>query len=114
MKIIIDTNFFVSSAKFKVDIYEELKGNELYITESVERELNELAKKDKNAKLARAILKTKALTMLKSKYKSADRDLIEFGKEGYTIATQDKELKTKLKSLKVKVLNIRQKKYVCD
>jgi len=116
MKIILDTNFLVSSIKFKIDIFSELKGNELFVLDNVIKELEKICEgkgKDSiSAKLALKLLKTKKIEILKDKKKHTDDSLIYYGKKGYIIATQDIKLKKKLKKKRVKFIYLRQKKYV--
>jgi rRNA-processing protein FCF1 len=116
MKIIFDTNFLMDSVKFKIDIFSELSGNELFTLDKVITELKEISKgKSRDALIARLSLdltKRKGLKILKSKERTADSSLLIYGKEGYAIATQDKVLKDEIKRLGGKVIYIRQKKYV--
>ncbi|MBU3896466.1 MAG: DNA-binding protein [Nanoarchaeota archaeon] len=115
MKIILDTNFLMAIVQFKIDIFEQLAGNSLYTIESVINELKGLSKeKSKDgtaAKIALDIIKSKGLKILESK-DVADLSLIDYSNKGYIIATQDKVLQNKIKSLGGKSIYIRQKKYV--
>jgi rRNA-processing protein FCF1 len=106
MKILLDTNFLVTSVKFKIDIFLELKGNELFVTEPV---LDELATA---AKMSLEMIKEKNLKVLESKEKEADMSLLDYGKKGYVVATQDKKLREKLRKAGTRIIYIRQKKYV--
>lgn len=118
MKIAIDTNIFIYAARFKIDIFSQLKGNEIFIPESVIRELEKLSNgKSANAKAAALALgilgeKINEVKILPSNARIADDDLLELGKKGYVIATQDRELIEKLKSAGCKIAYIRQKKYL--
>ena len=55
MKILLDTNFTLIPAQFKVDIFSELANNKLYI---LDRTLEEL-KNIKNSKLTLSLIKKK-------------------------------------------------------
>jgi rRNA-processing protein FCF1 len=116
MKVVLDTNFLIFASNFKVDLFLELKGNELFVTEPVLEELRDIsAKKGRDAAAARLALKTveeMGLKILESKEREADASLLDYGKQGYAIATQDKNLKEKLKRAGAKIIFIRQKKYV--
>jgi rRNA-processing protein FCF1 len=116
MKILLDTNFLVTSVKFKIDIFLELKGNELFVTEPVLDELAKIArKKGKDstaAKMSLEMIKEKNLKVLESKEKEADMSLLDYGKKGYVVATQDKKLREKLRKAGTRIIYIRQKKYV--
>tara|TARA_Y100000034_G_C6837015_1_gene378362 strand:- start:415 stop:747 length:333 start_codon:yes stop_codon:yes gene_type:complete len=105
MKILLDTSFLITAAENKVDLYEELKGNQLYTIDRVITELEKL----KKGKLALSILKAKKIPIIKTGSKKlADDVLVE--KKSYAIATQDVELKKRLKGRKI--YTIRQKKYI--
>ena len=116
MKIQLDTNFLISSIKFRIDIISELKGNELFVLDLVVKELENISEgKSRNSVSARLVLELiegKGLKILKSKERQADLSLLEYGKNGYVIATQDLVLKRKLKEVGAKIACIRQKKYV--
>ena len=47
MKVILDTNFLIDSIRFKIDIKSELKGNELFVIESIISEVEKIAKPKK-------------------------------------------------------------------
>ena len=116
MKIVLDTNFLISANNFKLDLLSELKENELFITEPVLRELEEISKNNSKdamaARLALKIVEDKGLKVLETNEREADDSLLEYGKKGYAVATQDKILKDKLKRAGAKIIFIRQKKYV--
>jgi rRNA-processing protein FCF1 len=115
MKILLDTNFLVDIVRFKID-FSELKGNELFVLDSVVEELEKIAegkgKDSVSARIALELIKGKGLKILKSKERQADLSLLEHAKKGYVIATQDARLKRKLKEVGTKIACIRQKKYV--
>ena len=116
MKIILDTNFLMAVSQFKVDIFDELMGHELYTLDLVIGELEAKSVGNsldaKSAKIGLDLVKKKALKILNSKEKKADDSLVEYSKENYTIATQDRELQQRIKDVRGKVIFIRQKKYV--
>ncbi len=115
MKIMLDTNIFIYAVKSKIDIFSQLKGNELFTTTAVIEELEKLAKnKSKEALCAKTgllLIKRKSLKVLYTK-ENADKSLLDYGKKGYAIATHDKVLTKKLKKLGCKTIYIRQKKYL--
>lgn len=120
MKIAIDTNIFIYAARFRIDLISQLKGNELFVPESVARELEKMGYgKTKNAKassLALAVLKKrlkdkKIRLIISETIKNADNELIELGKHGYAIVTHDRELIKNLKAAGCSFGYIRQKKY---
>jgi rRNA-processing protein FCF1 len=116
MKIILDTNFLISSINFKVDVFSELRGNDIFTLDNVIEELKKIStgkgKDSISARIALKLIKRKGLKILKSKEKETDLSLLNYGKRGYVIATQDLNLKNKLKKIRAKFIYIRQKKYV--
>ena len=110
-KIIFDTNFLLTTAKFNIDIFSELKRicdfpYKLYILEKTIKEL----KGKKGAKLALDLIREK-VKIIKTK-KEEDVDTLLLNLKNFIIATQDKALKKKLKEKKRKIITIRQKKYL--
>jgi len=116
MKVILDTNFIIDSIRFKVPIFSELEGNEIFILDSIEKELESILKRGTNesklAKIALEVLKTKALKVLKSIEKNTDASLLAYSQQNYFIATQDSLLRTLIRKKGGKVVYIRQKKYL--
>ncbi len=85
MKVIIDTNFLLLPAQFKIDIYSEIKKivpgkTELIILEGVLKELNKIIKKEKGRKKQEARL-SKEILRKKIKEKEV-RVLARKGKQG--------------------------------
>lgn len=120
MKIAIDTNIFVYAVRFRLDIFSQLKGNEVCTIEPVIEELKKISKgnsKDaKAAALALAMLKEKikdgGISLIPSKWRNADDELLELGKSGYAVITQDRELLERLKAAGCAFGYIKQKKYL--
>jgi len=117
--IILDTNFLLIPYQFKVDIFEEIKkiidsNYSLCILDKTIDELNKIMDEQKGkqkaaAKLALSLIKNKKLKKIKTKDGYVDDLLI---KQDAIIATQDKELINRLKEVKKKVIQLRQKKYL--
>ncbi len=103
LKIILDTSFIIDSVKYKVDIEDNLKDLflepfELFI---IDKTLGELDKK----RLRNLILKLlKNLKILPSKTNHVDDEIINL--DGYVVATNDKELKRRLKAKGVTTISI--------
>lgn len=119
MKIAIDTNIFIYAVRFRIDTFSQLAEKEIFTTETVMRELKKLAKGNsrdaKAATLGLEILKKRArdgkIRILKSEMENADSGLLELGKSGYAVITQDKELIKRLKSAGCPFGYIKQRKY---
>jgi rRNA-processing protein FCF1 len=118
-RIILDTNFLLIPGQFKVDIFEEIKRcmdepYQLFIVEGTIKELEHIIEKVKNrdkiaTKVATLLLKTKDIKTIQGAG-SVDEHLIELSNEpDVIVATQDIELKRRLKSPK---LILRQRKYI--
>ncbi len=121
LKIILDTNFLMIPGIYKKDIFSEIKksyGNaELYVLQGSIDELHKIIREQKGSDKAAAKLAIQLLTQkLKTKTiniidyapnNNVDDALVELSKS-YIIATQDKELKSRLKGKK---LIFRQKSY---
>ena len=132
-RIILDTNFLLIPARFRVDIFSELEKTvnfkyELIILDKSLNELNNLILKPKSdikgadkeaAKIALKLVdiyaKNKKLNIIPSKTAYVDEAIIEFAAKnpGNTIvATQDRGLKKRLKEKGIKTITLRQKKYL--
>ena len=121
MKILLDTNFVLVPAQFKVDIYRELEGNQLLILEECARELLKLLKKKgavrKQAVIALALIKTKAIKVVKSEGKAGpvDRLILDYALSARcAVATNDIGLIKALKKHSIKVIRLRQKKVIIE
>lgn len=120
MRVILDTNFFLLPAKFKVDIFAELDRiidvkYELVTLEPVMRELRGLARgKGKDGMAARVGLKLLEgkVRVVKFKEKDADVAILKFAKKGDAVATLDAVLERRLLGLGRKVIYLRAKKYL--
>ncbi|RKY43454.1 MAG: DNA-binding protein [Candidatus Omnitrophota bacterium] len=119
MKFLLDTNFLMIPGKFKVDVFEELKKfgkPEFFTLSSVVKELENLSSgKGKNSKYARIGLQLLEKNKVKilSAAKDVDSEILNFAeKQEFVICTLDKELKNRAVSKGIKVVFLRQKKYL--
>jgi rRNA-processing protein FCF1 len=111
MKILLDTNFLLYTAKQKID-YTDINADFYTITPVIEelKKLKETARKQEDrqsASIALQLLETNKVKILKSQGK-ADDEIVKKSKN-HTIATMDKQLKKRLKG-KSRILTIRGKK----
>ncbi len=111
MKIIIlDTNFLIYCAKYKIDFFSEIERicHFQYKLTFLDKTIEELEKvKPKELKLIKKYLEK--IDKIKAAKEKVDESLIDLSKEGYIIATQDKELK---KQLRGSIIIIRKKQYL--
>ncbi len=119
-KLILDTNFLLIPAQFKVDIFSEIQRiadfkYQLYVLDKTIDELKKIQKEQRGrhkaaAKLALALIKNKKVKTIKTTSKSyVDDLLVQYSRKGAVIATQDLGLK---KRLKKPYIVLRQKKYL--
>jgi rRNA-processing protein FCF1 len=119
-KIILDTNFLLIPAQFRVDIFSEIEriadfNYDLCVLDKTIDELKKImdeqeGKNKAAAKLALDLVKIKKLKILKTEEGYVD-DLLQEQKEAI-IATADQELIRKLKDKGIKIIRLRQKKYL--
>jgi len=120
LKILLDTNFILDVLRYRLDfsIFEELEEKvELYISSETLRELKSIVnRKTKEGRLAIVALKlieSQKIKVVPSLEKEVDSDLFALAiKEGFIVATNDKDLKEKLKKENVRVICLRNKKKI--
>jgi len=119
--IVLDTNFMITALKFNINIFNELDriSEFKYKLGVVAGTITELEKLINRGKLFEKRFANIALSLIKTKnIKIIDREgyvdeaLTTLNPKDYIIATQDKELKKKLKLKGFKILIIKQKKYL--
>lgn len=115
MKIIFDTNFLIYTLKYKIDVLKELRricdfNFELCILDKTLGELKKINKME--ARIALSFIHIfKIINTEKFNINNVDDILVEIAFKDSIIATQDKDLKRRLKKKNVPVIIIRQKKY---
>lgn len=140
--VLLDTNFLLIPAQFRVDIFAELQrlcdfNYELAVLAAVVDELgglasdNKVSAKDRRAaKLGLQLIKAKGVKIVgvdkgasstsaligdRKVFKSTDKAILDFaaqGKGSVVVATQDRLLREKLKSAGVAVIVLREKQYL--
>ena len=110
--IVLDTNIILDSIKFKIDLFTELNRicNFPYKIGVLDKTLKELENK-RNSKIAFQLINKKNIQTIKTQDSYVD-DLLFKLNENYIIATNDKELKRRLRKEDKKIITIRQKKYL--
>ncbi|MBL7100759.1 MAG: DNA-binding protein [Nanoarchaeota archaeon] len=118
MKIILDTNFLLAVGQFGVDIFSELERicdfpYEVCVLSQTMEEIDKIietpGKKGKSAaRLALGLVKGR-VKLLKAEGSFVDDILVRLADKDTIIATQDKELK---KRIKTRIITIKQKKYL--
>jgi rRNA-processing protein FCF1 len=122
-KIILDTNFLLIPFTEKVDIFDEIdriveESYELFIIDTSLQELKKIHEEQKGkskeaAKLALELVKKHPIEFLSGISDHVDDDIVALcKKDDYYVATQDKELKKKVKDLKRSIIILRQKNHL--
>lgn len=114
VKIIIDTNILLS--KHKIDVFSELSRicDFNYTVCVIDKTIDELRNK-KGSRLALGLLDANKVVQIKtSKGKSVDELLLDIAKQDkdIVVVTQDIHLKRLLKEKGIKIITIRQNKYL--
>lgn len=121
-KILLDTNFLLIPAQFKVDIFSEIEricnfNYKLYILDKTIGELGNIIEKQRGknkdaAKLALKLIKIKKINIIKTWENLTTDNLIikKADKKEFIVSTQDKFLKKQLKIKNTPLIVLRQKK----
>lgn len=121
-QILLDTNFLLLPYQFKVDIFTEFEricnfNYKLYVLDKSIDELRSIIEKQKGkhreaAKVALQLLKLKKIKIIKTNLsKKTDDIILDYAlKERLLVATQDKDLKSRLINHGIQVIILRQKK----
>lgn len=120
--IAMDSSMLLAIEEFKTDVFDEIKkmfGEKkvsFCITESVEKELNELEKKNKRRKrqvsIAKELLEKNDVKVIKTNALKADDSLLEIAGIGVIVASNDKELRKRIKAFGRKNIYLRKKKFI--
>lgn len=116
-KIILDVNILLDGVKFKIDVLDEIRTvvegeKELMITKQVRAELEKLKKRNKNIAVVEKILKRDRVREMACEGKNADDSLVNCAKKGMIIATNDAELKRRVKEVGGNILYLRKKHFI--
>lgn len=118
-RIFLDSSFLLSCAEFNVDWFSELErlfGRfEVVVLSGVLKELEGLSqgssKKSRQAKLALLVLEKKKYSLKESRG-NVDGALVNLPLKTDLVATQDAELKRRVKARGISVLVLKQKQFV--
>jgi|SRR5438309_7580854 len=116
-RIIFDTNFLIDLFRFKIDI-EEVKGLvgdgvKFFVTTSTVNELEKISVRSSPvsgfAKIVLGIIPSK-FEVIKSRGISFDKEIFEELNDNTIVATNDSELRKRLKTLGIKTIYLRARK----
>jgi len=118
MKILIDTNMMLVPHQFGVDIFEFLREYEMFTLSSCIDELKKLSKKRGDDGLAARVgvrlIKENKIRTVKTKEKG-DKSILNYAlREKCAVATNDKGLMEALKTNHIKIIRLKQKKYLAE
>jgi rRNA-processing protein FCF1 len=119
IKILLDTNFLLTTVRHKIYGFEEIKEKipaEFFTLSRVIHEIKSLGKKEKKIKnegvIVEQVLKNNNVKILDSTKEDVDSELVEYAKKGYVIATNDKELRRRIREADGKTIYIRSLTYI--
>lgn len=111
----LDTNFLVAPFQFSFPLFEELEQlypyQELYTLKSAVEEAKSI-KGGKYKDLVEQIIENESITVLEAEGEGIVDDLLVRISDEYVVATNDKELKKRIKDLGRPVIIIRQKNHL--
>lgn len=123
-RVILDTNFLLIPSQFNVDIFTEIERiadfpHKVYVIDKTIDELNKI-KKNKNqktrnrdaAKLGLQLLESKNIEIIKTEDGFADDILVDIADKDNIIATQDSELRKRIKAKNIPLIVLRSKKHL--
>lgn len=117
MRIILDTNFLIDAIRFRIDLdaTDLIGAHQLVTLSSVERELLDISRKTSKAgiyaKAALKLIKGLDIKILKSE-ENPDNSMVKLVDNKTLIATNDVELRKRLKALGMKTIYLKSKKHL--
>ena len=118
IKILLDTNFLLTMVRYKIHGFEDIKSKvpaKFFVLSRVIWEMEVKAKDDKKIRnemmIVKQILKNNEVTTIDSKIENVDTELMQYSKE-YVIATNDKELRERIKSFGGQSIYIRSLSFI--
>jgi len=121
-KILLDTNFLLIPYQFSVDIFTQIDKismfeYKIFILDKTLEELKKIVEEQKGknkdaAKIALKLISIKNIEVIKSNSnKKTDDIILDIASKGdYIVATQDKDLKSRLINHSIEVIVLKQKK----
>ncbi|MFA4820346.1 MAG: PIN domain-containing protein [Candidatus Aenigmatarchaeota archaeon] len=118
MKVLLDTNFLMLPHQFGVDIFEFLKDYELITLSSCVSELKKLShgkgKDGLSARVALKLMKENNVHVIKTGV-FGDASIVKYAvEEKCSVATNDIALIKALKNSNIKIIRLKQKKYLAE
>ena len=120
-KVVVDTNMLLAITQFKVDVFslikEKLGGKtEFFATKGILEELNKISKEGEKQRreieLVKELMEKNKVELTAVDVKNTDDGLVELSKKGFYVASNDKALRKRIKSLGGQNIYLRRKKLV--
>jgi len=115
MNVIIDTNMLMAIVQFKIDVLSELKrlgARNIYIIDGTLEELKNINESKIIINTLNNLINEKEIKIIHSNG-PVDNEILRISKENkFAIATNDKEIIKKAKQMKIRIIRIRQKKFL--
>jgi len=118
IKVILDTNFLLTMVRHRIHGFEEIRAKipaKFYVLSRIMWELEQKSKENKKlnkeVRLVKQILEKNEVKGLESTKNNVDTELVELSKE-YVIATNDKELRERIKRFGGKSIYIRSLSFI--
>ncbi len=118
-KIVLDTNFLLAAVQFRVDAFGQLRefGRSFVVLRPCVSELEEISRKKSKpgvyARIALQMIKHRGVKTTRIMERSTDTAILRFAeKHGCMVATNDKKLIKRLRNKGIKIIRLRQKKYL--
>ncbi len=119
-KIVFDTNMLLAITQFKTDVVGQVKellgqNAKLFVTGNVMKELEVIAseriKQEKDIKIIKEILEKNGVNVVEVAG-NTDDGLLELAGRDFLVATNDKALRKRIKSIGRKIIYLRKKKLI--
>jgi len=119
-KVALDTNMLLAIGQFRIDVFQEIEKllpkAKILVPEQVLGELQELQarskKLEKQARIALEALGKSKAGKIKVEAGNADKALLKLAAGKFIIATNDRELRKKVKKIKGTCIILRKKKFL--
>ena len=120
-KVVLDTNMLLAIAQFKTDVFGLVKERlgskvEFFAPKAVFRELEKIAeqgeKKQKDVNVVRKAIEVNKVKEIEAGERNADNALLGLAEKGFLIASNDRKLRKKIKSVGGKNIYLRKKKLI--
>ncbi|MDP6670783.1 MAG: hypothetical protein QGI60_03125 [archaeon] len=120
-RVLVDTNMLLAITQFKVDVFSLIKEKlgektEFFVTKGILEELTKIGKagekQRREIELLKELMEKNNVELTAVDVKNTDDGLLELSKKGFYVASNDKALRKRIKSLGGQNIYLRRKKLV--